>query len=92
MNNLEKYLDQVIEQKAVDVEPLEDDTSGQSSNIMTALMKRWYIIILTFIINLSVLKLFIMMSSFNMVLLQSAKMREAGGLRGKNILLKMGIF
>jgi succinoglycan biosynthesis transport protein ExoP len=43
MNNLEKYLDQVIEQKPVVYEPTPPGLQTPQSNIMQAILRRWYI-------------------------------------------------
>lgn len=47
MNNLEKYLDQVIDQKPAAYEPLVDERPPEESpppNILGAVRKRWYLI------------------------------------------------
>jgi len=51
MNNLEKYLDQVIEQKPVVYEaPPEPSQEEAQPNILKGVLRRWYIVFFVFIV------------------------------------------
>ncbi len=50
MNNLEKYLDQVIEQKPVVFESAAPSLQASKSNIGPALLRRWYIVLLATVV------------------------------------------
>src|SRR5512141_2888119 len=50
MNNLEKYLDQVIEQKPVVFEPAAPSWQAPKSNIGQALLRRWYIVLVVTVV------------------------------------------
>jgi capsular exopolysaccharide synthesis family protein len=50
MNNLEKYLDQVIEQKPVGSEPPAEIQEPPTTNVLDSLRKRWPIILVTAIV------------------------------------------
>jgi len=50
MNNLEKYLDQVIEQKPVVYESPPEPQEEAQPNILKAVLRRWYIVLFVFIV------------------------------------------
>ena len=50
MSNLERYLDQVIEQKAVVVEPPREVPVEHTPNIFAGMLRRWYIAVLVLVV------------------------------------------
>jgi len=50
MNNLEKYLDQVIEQKPIVYEPAPAPGEQTEANVMKSVQRRWRLILLVFIV------------------------------------------
>lgn len=50
MNNLEKYLDQVIEQKPAVYEPAPAPKEQAEPNVMKSLQRRWRLIVLVFVV------------------------------------------
>ncbi len=50
MNNLEKYLDQVIEQKPIVVEPPAEAQEPPTTNVLESLRRRWYIVLVTVLV------------------------------------------
>jgi len=50
MNNLEKYLDQVIEQKPVVYESPPEPQEEAQPNILKGVLRRWYIVLFVFIV------------------------------------------
>ncbi len=51
MNNLDKYLDQVIEQRPVPYKPsAEEPPSEQKPNVLKAVLRRWYIVLVVTIV------------------------------------------
>lgn len=50
MNNLEKYLDQVIEQKPVVYESPPEPQEEAQPNILKGVLRRWYIVVFVFIV------------------------------------------
>jgi len=51
MNNLEKYLDRMIQQKAVNptvpIESKSEPDNEVTPNLILAILRRWYIVLLT---------------------------------------------
>ena len=50
MNNLEKYLDQVIEQKPVIYDSPPESEAPASPSLMQAAVRRWPIVVLVFVL------------------------------------------
>ncbi len=50
MNYLEKYHNQVIEQKPASFETLPESGNEITSNLVVAILRRWYIVLLTFLV------------------------------------------
>lgn len=54
MNNLEKYHDQVIEQRPINFETPPQSSGETTSGLIVAILRRWYIVLLVFFIMCSV--------------------------------------
>jgi len=50
MNNLEKYLDNMIQEKPINHEPPIEPENEVTPNLIAAIIRRWYIVLLTFCI------------------------------------------
>jgi succinoglycan biosynthesis transport protein ExoP len=50
MNNLEKYLDQVIEQRPVVYEPPSGPPEPPPTNVLESMRKRWYVVVATVVV------------------------------------------
>ena len=53
MNNIEKYLDNVIQQKPINFEPPTESNNETTPNIAAAILRRWRIAFLTLVVMCS---------------------------------------
>jgi len=54
MNNLEKYLDQVIERRPVNFETPPESGSEKTPNLVTGVLRHWYLVLLIFLVMCAV--------------------------------------